>query len=54
MTYKLEDKLFHFEEDYTFGYAASIPPVRTFGLGDLPEGPEPGPEMPKRRKLIIP
>ncbi len=46
--------MFHFDEDFTFQDAMSIPAGRTFGLWDHPAGPEPGPEMPKRKKPIIP
>ncbi|MFB3765129.1 MAG: hypothetical protein ACE14P_07755 [Methanotrichaceae archaeon] len=46
--------MFHFEEDFIFQDALSIPAGRAFGLWDLPSGPEPGPEMPKRRKPLVP
>jgi hypothetical protein len=46
----LEDKLFGIADDFTINDAFCIQNSLRFGIGDLPQGPEPGPEMPKKRK----
>jgi hypothetical protein len=49
----LEEKLFGFADAFTFEDAPCIQNSLRFGIWDLPNGPEPGPEMPKRRKPSI-
>jgi hypothetical protein len=49
----LEDKLHRFEEDLMSEDAFSIRTDLEFGIGDLPRGPEPGPVMPKKKRLQI-
>ena len=45
--------MFGFEEDFMLECAFSIQPGVRFGIGDLPHGPEPGPEMPKKKRPQI-
>lgn len=45
----VEEKLFTLVEDFTFEGAVCAQNSLRFGIWDLPQGPEPGPEMPKKR-----
>ncbi len=49
----LEEILFKFEENSVFECVSSLQASIRFGIGDLPLGPEPGPEMPKKRRPSI-
>jgi hypothetical protein len=46
----LEEKLFGFVDEFTIDDALCSQNSLKFGIWDLPKGPEPGPEMPKKRK----
>jgi hypothetical protein len=46
----VEEKLFGFEDNFTVDDALCIQNSLRFGIWDLPQGPAPGPEMPKKRK----
>ncbi len=41
------------DDDFMFEDACSIRTGIGFGILDLPEGPEPGPEMPKKKRPQI-
>lgn len=45
----VEEKLFTLVDDFEFDGAVCTQNSLRFGIGDLPQGPEPGPEMPKKR-----
>ncbi len=45
--------MFGFEEDFVLEGAFSIQPDVRFGIGDLPQGPEGGPELPKKKRPQI-
>jgi hypothetical protein len=49
----LEEILFEFDENFVIEDAGIFPPAVRFGIEDLPRGPEPGPEMPKKRRPQI-
>jgi hypothetical protein len=48
-----EEKLFRFEDDFMFENAGCNQMDLRFGILDLPKGPEPGPQMPKKRRPKI-
>ena len=45
--------MFALVDTFAFDDAPCIQNSVRFGIWDLPDGPEPGPEMPKRRKPKI-
>lgn len=45
----VEEKLFALADDFAFDGAVCTQDSLRFGIWDLPQGPEPGPEMPKKR-----
>ncbi len=45
--------MLRFEEDLMLEDVFSIQPGVRFGICDLPRGPEPGPEMPKKKRPQI-
>jgi hypothetical protein len=49
----LEEILFKFGENLEFEGTRNFQAGIRFGIGDLPRGPEPGPEIPKKRRPLI-
>jgi hypothetical protein len=49
----LEEILFEFDENLVLQDAGIFPSDVKFGIGDNTLGPEPGPEMPKKRRPQI-
>jgi hypothetical protein len=48
-----EEILFELGQDFVFEDARNLHAGVRFGIGDIPQGPEPGPEMPKKRRPQI-
>ncbi len=45
--------MFRFEDDFMFENAGCNQVDLRLGIWDLPKGPEPGPQMPKKRRPKI-